>query len=382
MLIPSRLLSLLIIATMSAASPSVVSNALAETDTQPTPTTEKQESLSAHFPFKEENRVAPIATTPPPEVHTTDNLVEDDSKPTATASEPVTGKNNHCVAHNNLQKSLLIMAFSQLKPTSANAGNLYQAEHELPQLIRQHLTEQHTTVAPEQLSHALADASLSTEAQLAQQVQRLASRHRSQFIVSGEIVDMSMSQPHKTYNPGLYTRFLNGVFDMTNIKSRFDKRDRLFSFELHLRDGFTGQPLFSKRYDTYGIWRHSQPVGFATPLFWQSDYGEQIKGLVQQAAVELGQAIACQPFIAQVDSRPGQTQIILQGGASNGLHAGDMLSLYQLVLQGSETRYQEHDVRLVNRNTAIELREVYASHSVGVISSKEYLAGQFLAVAP
>lgn len=282
---------------------------------------------------------------------------------------------------NRLQKSLLVMAFPRLTPTSSTAGDLYQAEHQLPQLLSDLLVSARSSITPQQLNQAMPSASASTDAQLSLLSQRLANDHRSQFILSGEIVDMSMARPDATYNPGLYTRVVNQFFDFVEAKNRFDKRDRLFSFQLHLRDGITGQELLTKRYDTYGIWGHSGKVGFGTPLFWKSDYGQQIKGLVNVAAKDLTQAINCLPFITQIDSRPGQTQFILQSGANNGLHTGDMLSLYQLIIQGSDTRYQEHDVRLVNRNLAIELREVYASHSVGVINSTTYLTGKLVAVA-
>ncbi|HOY23944.1 MAG TPA: flagella assembly protein FlgT middle domain-containing protein, partial [Cellvibrio sp.] len=223
--------------------------------------------------------------------------------------------------------------------------------------------------------------SLSTDNLLAQQIQKLARNQRTQLVLTGEIIDMTMTHPEATYNPGMYTRFLNGLFDFIEIRNRFDKRERVFSFNVNLRDGFTGQTLFSKRYDTYGVWGSTKDVGFDTPLFWKSDYGQQIKGLVKMAAKDVGAVVQCQPYIAQIDSRPGQTQILLQGGANNGLRSGDTLALYQMVVQGSETEYQQHQVRLVNRNAAIELREVYPSHSVGVISGTTYLTGQFLAVA-
>lgn len=282
---------------------------------------------------------------------------------------------------NRLKKSLLVMAFPRLTPTTSSAGDLYQAEQQLPQLLSELLVGKHSTITPQQLDQALPSPDASTGAQVALLTQRLASTHRSQFILSGEIVDMSMTTPDATYNPGLYTRVINKFFDVIEAKNRFDKRDRLFSFQLHLRDGFTGEELLTKRYDTFGIWGYAGKVGFGTPLFWKSDYGQQIKGLVNLATNDLSQAINCQPFITQIDSRPGQTQFILQSGANNGLHTGDMLSLYQLIIQGSETRYQEHDVRLVNRNIAIELREVYASHSVGVINGTTYLTGKLVAVA-
>jgi hypothetical protein len=283
---------------------------------------------------------------------------------------------------NLLQKSLLVTAFPRNNPGMANAGELYQVEQLVPQLLSQDLIDKHTAIIPVQLGESLSAASTSNDTQLAMQIQRLARSQHSQLVLSGEIVDMSMAHPEATYNPGLYTRTMNNFFDFIEARNRFDKRDRLFSFQVHLRDGFTGQQVFTKRYDTYGLWTNTGKVGFGSALFWKSDYGKQVRGVIRKAAKDMGDVIQCQPFMAQIDSRPGQTQIILQSGSNNGLHTGDMLSLYQLVIEGSETQYQQHDIRLVNRNSAIELREVYPSHSVGVINNSTYLTGQFLAVAP
>jgi hypothetical protein len=292
--------------------------------------------------------------------------------------------NSQCSGSENnaLQKSLLVTAFPRIYPTTSSAGALSDVEHQLPLLISQQLESKQNATIPVQIVESLPSPALSNDNLLAQQIQKLARNQRTQLVLTGEIVDMAMTHPEATYSPGLYTRFVNGFFDLIEVKSRFDKRDRVFSFDVNLRDGFTGQSLFSKRYDTYGIWDLTKNVGFGTPLFWKSDYGQQVKGLVKMASKEVGAVIQCQPYIAQIDSRPGQTQILLQGGANNGLHAGDTLALYQMVVQGSETQYDQHQVRLVNRNAAIELREVYPSHSVGVVSGTTFLTGQFLAVAP
>jgi hypothetical protein len=280
------------------------------------------------------------------------------------------------------QKSLLVMAFPRLTPTTASAGELYQVEQVLPQLLGEQLVNQRSTQTPVQLEQALPLADSSNPAQLSQLTQRLANQHHSQFMLSGEIIDMAMTRPSATYNPGLYEKAANSFFDAIETKNRFDKRERLFSFQLHLRDGFTGQELLFKRYHTTGIWGLSGRVGFGSPQFWQSDYGQKIKSLVNTAAQELAAAINCQPFIAQIEGRPGQPQFILQSGTNNGLHTGDKLSLYQRIIQGSETHYQEQDTRMINRNLAIEVREAYPTHSVAVINGSPYLTGQLLAVAP
>lgn len=333
-------------------------------------------------------------------VASTDSLPFDNqSIPSASSDEPVakpaavvveskaeTRKlgNNQCSGSENnaLQKSLLVTAFPRISPTGSNAGALSDAEHQLPLLLSQQLEAKHNTISPVQIGESLPSPALSNDNLLAQQIQKIAHNQRTQLVLTGEIVDMAMAHPEATYDPSLYARFVNGLFDFVELKNRFDKRERVFSFNVNLRDGFTGQSLFSKRYDTYGIWGLTQEVGFGTPLFWKSDYGQQVKGLVKMASKEVGAVIQCQPYIAQIDSRPGQTQVLLQGGANNGLHAGDTLALYQMVVQGSETQYDQHQVRLVNRNAAIELREVYPSHSLGVVSGTTFLTGKFLAVVP
>lgn len=336
------------------------------------------ESTKSEFPFDNQSipSAPPAAEAEKPAAKPAALVVE--SKP-----EKRTLGNNQCRSEstNSLQKSLLVTAFPRLIPTSSNAGALDDAEYQLPKLLSQQLEAKHNTVTPILLNESLPSPSLSTDNLLAQQIQKLARNQRTQLVLTGEIIDMTMTHPEATYNPGMYTRFLNGLFDFIEMRNRFDKRERLFSFNVNLRDGFTGQTLFSKRYDTYGVWGSTKDVGFDTPLFWKTDYGQQIKGLVKMAVKEVGAVVQCQPYIAQIDSRPGQTQILLQGGANNGLRSGDTLALYQMVVQGSETEYQQHQVRLVNRNAAIELREVYPSHSVGVISGTTYLTGQFLAVA-
>ncbi len=351
---------------------------------QPKPAATASESANTSLPF--DNQSIPKANNAAPTEEIAP-ITTPEAKPAATVVESKAESqrgNNQCRSgeNNSLHKSLLLTAFPRLNPGSSNAGALNDAEHQLPQMLGEQLVAKHKAITPIQLTESLPSPSLSDDTLLAQQIQKLARNQHTQLVLTGEIVDMTMTHPEATYNPGLYTRFLNGLFDFIEVKNRFDKRERIFSFQVNLRDGFTGQTLFVKHYNTYGIWGLTKDVGFGSPLFWHTDYGQQIKGLVKMASKEVGAVIQCQPYIAQIDSRPGQNQILLQGGANNGLRSGDTLALYQLVVQGSETEYDKHLVRLVNRNAAIELREVYPSHSVGVINGTSYLTGQFLAVSP
>lgn len=289
---------------------------------------------------------------------------------------------NLCPDHSgnyvNLQKSLAITRFLRNSPQSANAGNLFAAESELPALIRAQLTNNLLTVSPTVLNYGFAAPSL-TDSQLKQQTQKIARQARTQFVLSGTIDNMSISTPDAIYHPTLYRQAANAFHDITTIK-KFDKRTRTLNLSIQLRDGFTGEVLFDKQFSTAGIWNTREPVGFDSPAFYKTHYGEQVKALTEKISREVARVVHCQPFMASIDSQPGQTNILLHGGANNGLHAGDTLSLYQMVVVGSNTEYQVNETRLVKRNTRLYLSEVYPSHSIAQVEGGSYLNGFYLAV--
>jgi hypothetical protein len=280
--------------------------------------------------------------------------------------------------HVSLQKSLAVTRFLRTTPKTANGGNLFSIETEMPGLIRVELNDKYRSLSSEVLAYGFAAPDL-TEIQYKQQAQKIARQSRSQFVLSGTIEDMGMANPEATYNPDLYRRAANAFHDVTTIKM-FDKRTRVLQLSVQLRDGFTGEVLFSKAYSTSGIWNQRKPVGFDSPAFYRTHYGKNVVALAQTISRDLAEVVHCQPFMASVDAQPGQSQILLHGGANNGLHAGDSLSLYQVVVAGSNTEYQVNETRLVKRNTRLYLSEVYPSHSVAQVEGGSYLNGFYLAV--
>lgn len=285
---------------------------------------------------------------------------------------------DHSGNHVNLQKSLVITRFLRAAPPSANAGNLYAVESGVPSLIHTQLTSSFQSISPGVIELGFAPPG-ATETQLKRQAQQVARRARAQFVLSGTIDDMSMTAPDATYNPGLYRQAANAVHDITTIRA-FDKRTRVLQLSVQLRDGLTGETLFNKQFSTSGIWNTRKPTGFGSPAFYKTHYGKRIKSLSKKISRELAEVIHCQPFMANIDSQPGQTQILLHGGANNGLHAGDTLNLYQVVVVGSNTEYQVNETRLVKRDARLYLSEVYPSHSIAQVEGGNYLNGHYIAV--
>lgn len=299
----------------------------------------------------------------------------------ATETTQYMGNNlcpDHSGAHINLQKSVTITRFLRASPQSANGGNLFAAESEVPALIRTQLSTNFQSISPNVLAFGFTDPA-ANETQLKQQAQKIARQARTQFVLSGTIDDMSMSAPDTTYNPNLYRQAANLFHDVTTIK-KFDKRTRVMNLSVQLRDGFTGELLFNKQFSASGIWNTREPIGFDSPAFYKTHYGQQVTQLTEKISRDVAQVIHCQPFMASIDSQPGQAQILLHGGANNGLHAGDTLSLYQVVVVGSNTEYQVNETRLVKRDTRLHLSEVYPSHSIAQVEGGSYLNGHYLAV--
>ncbi len=324
---------------------------------------------------------SPMAAEPVADVSSPASAGIPESPPVDTA-----GNTGLCPASSGhlYRKSLVMMGFPRTNATPSNPGWLHGVEQSLPRLLSQRLERHAAGLAQVHVAQGLADAAHQTDLHVAAQVRELSRRHRTQLVVSGQVLEMGMGFPDQAFRPGAYTRAMSGLHDFLHINTPFDKRERHFGFYLELRDGFTGQQLFSRTYHTRGKWkpRNGSEPGFDSPRFWKSHYGRRVDALVNQAGEELAQAIACQPYIARLDARPGQQQVIIHSGANNGLRAGDSLELYQLVTQQATGEYQLYDLRLVKRHLPVYLTEVYPSHSVARIASDLLLQGQYLALVP
>ncbi len=314
-------------------------------------------------------------------------LVPDDIayKPAATLenkevdqakSSRVKSQSTSCKTGNQWQKTVTITAMPRLTPNQSNAGNLYQADTYIPQMLAKELTN---AIGAE--SRLIPQTIIQTTDEEAKRrlVQTIALQQDTQFVLLGEILDMSMRDDASVYSPTFSQALRNHLTDLSMMQF-FDNRTRLFSLRLELRDGFTGERLVEDSFQTRGIWKNPDPVGFTSNRLWQSQYGRRIQELIRKASKQIAKNLQCQPYMAKIDSSPGQTELMIQGGANNGLKPGDQLNLYQLVVVASPNHYDSYQTRLIKRNIQLELKEVYPSHSLGQVKGDDLLNGQYLAV--
>ena len=280
----------------------------------------------------------------------------------------------------NYKKSVAFVSFPRLKPASSNLGALHNVENHLPMLIGANLRNRHGMLTPVQLGQAFSSANERGEAAAAAQAQALARQHRAQFFITGEVDDMSGSSANAEKNPGFFSRMVDGARSLVRLNKPLDNRSRVFTFNLHVRDGLTGQLLFTHQYSTFADWQNlaDNDRGFGSPRFWATEYGKQVQYLVAQASDDLANLINCQPYMARVDSRPGRQQIVIHSGSNNGLRSGDSMELYQVVYEPVNGEYQQFDTRLIKRNGKVYLTETYPSHSIGHVVDEPLLNGQYV----
>lgn len=284
---------------------------------------------------------------------------------------------------NSYLKTLAIANFPRVQVNSSKFGQLSQVEQHLPLLIGANLHNRHSLIIPAYIPASFTSADSRGEIATAAQAISVARQNRVQFMVTGEVDDMSLNSPDNVQNPGIFRQAMNSTIDLFHVDTSLDKRDRVFSFTLQVRDGITGQLVFNNQYKTSGQWNvpPSTEMGFASPRFWQTDYGKKIQQLVASASDDLASSIRCQPYISRVDARPYQQQVVIQSGNNNGLRTGDSFDLYQLVYQPVTGEYQQFDTRLIKRNGRVYLTEIYPSHSIGQVVDDTLSGGQYIVKA-
>lgn len=311
---------------------------------------------------------------PDPATESVTDTSINDNPATDVSRDSSTEIQNTC--ESQWQKNLVITAMPRLNPQSSNAGNFYAAEIEIPRLLAKELKK--STGIESRLIQQVSSPTLNA-AQKRQLTRQIALSEETQFVLSGEILDMSMRDPNTVYNPAFMQMLRNHFTDFTMMKFA-DTRDRVFALHLELRDGFTGELLLEDNFYTQGIWKNPKPIGFTSPDLWQSQYGRRIQQLLIKAGKQLAHNIRCQPYMARIESTPGQIELLVQGGANNGLHAGDQMALYQLVVLASPSQYETYQTRLVKRDLQLRVKEVYPSHSLALLEGDDLLNGQYLAV--
>ncbi|MCP8899871.1 flagellar assembly protein T N-terminal domain-containing protein [Gilvimarinus xylanilyticus] len=313
---------------------------------------------------------------------------------TVTVKADVEQANAHCPSQ-RYSKSLLVTAFANAARDSQRVGQLYDTQTELSRTLAERLYPQYNLEiqAQPELTLASENRLLHNDYEVFNAVQLVASQYQTQYVVTGIIEDMSMASADY-YRQNALGRGTNRV--TSTLKSwvgaeRDDLRERHFRFRLMLHDGVTGTRIFDQTYATRGLWEldYAAQTNFASPAFWDTDYGQQVSQLVDSAVSDISEKALCQPFMAPLKVASGDQSVYVLAGANSGVNVGDTFEVYaegQAPFTNIEhfgtmalapVSYKKLDVT----QAKLQITQTYPGYSVGKFDAPLHPNLRYMAVA-
>jgi hypothetical protein len=276
-----------------------------------------------------------------------------------------TGCNNGVT--NTYKKSLAVAAFPLVDLNHGRLGNLHDTPIIFPTQLAQQLNTSLGIVAYNASrvnfypDPTLAATTTLSDGALSSMLNNI-NRMEVNYIVSGVVRDMTMVDP-RTHAEKYF------FIDLYNRLDYLSKKHlRSFSIDLFLHDGFTGDLIMQKSYQTAGLWNLDPAIktGFGGAGFTKQDYGQKVQALQQQIIKELTEQLTCEPFTARINKVEDRT-VWISAGAAQGLKKGDKLSIYRRsTFYTPDGRAQ---TQLSNTQQTLTIKETQGSFATGQLSA-------------
>lgn len=175
----------------------------------------------------------------------------------------------------------------------------------------------------------------------------LANKNYSQYILLGEILDISFEE--NTTSPLKFWR---------------DHADtRQLSLRISLYDATTGEKVLDDTFSTKSSWTFDtfSEIDVTSQVFWQSDYGQNALSLLQNINQRLDEALDCMPVYGKV-LQVANNQLRINLGKQHGAKVGDHLTLFQMqhFFDQFGQAYEQYQIHPV----AVEVRQVFPMTAV------------------
>lgn len=273
----------------------------------------------------------------------------------------VSGNGDECKAGaaRELRKRVAVTGFPIVSPEQGGNQVLDNAGERLPQALVARLQREgnmqvlgNTSL---QLFGNLADAPTSRgniAANHLTNVVQLARELGAQFVVSGVIRDMGLSDPN-AWGSSIIDKMQRGIGVVDT--------SRRFEVELMVFDGFSGSPVYRKRFETSAQWDPQGSDGISASGFESSKWGRAVSGVIDRMVGTVNESLACQPFMTRITRVDGD-RVTLESGATAGLRPGVEMDVYRT------RRYFDSlngTPELTDAGVAITLNNVHPDFSTG-----------------
>lgn len=213
----------------------------------------------------------------------------------------------------NFPKSIALSRFKLNTPVQAVDGNIFDINKLVSRTLFNQLT--HSSQSLDIRQYVNTPLRLGEQYQDNRQVDTLhsiASSTDSQFIIYGEINDISVS--FKSKNSLGY--WINNPI-------------RHFYITIYLYDALQGKLLSNKQYRTEAEWQYGEheTANLQSKAFWENDYGQSILALLDDVSVDLEKQLQCLEPIAKVVSVNNNT-LRINLGKNNGITTDALLTIF------------------------------------------------------
>ncbi|MFC4258419.1 flagellar assembly protein T N-terminal domain-containing protein [Marinobacter lacisalsi] len=280
-----------------------------------------------------------------------------------TVRAQVSDRADSCMAGeaSDLKKRVAVTGFTIQQPEQARLGRLEDAGQMLPHMLQAGLQAegnlQVLRASSTQLYPDVANAPTTRHFDnRLTNVINVAREMGAQFVVAGVIRDIGVENP-AAWNTSVLHKIGRGL-GATNTERRFIADMMIF-------DGFSGSPVYQKRFQTRGRWDagKGKSSGFGSAGFLETAYGQAVNNLIGQMRDDIQGALACQPFMTRITRVDGQ-KVTLASGATAGLRPGDTLALYR-----SYSHFDSPDAtpELLEADIKVTLDNVFPEYANGLI---------------
>ncbi|PSV40621.1 flagella assembly protein FlgT [Photobacterium sp. GB-210] len=201
------------------------------------------------------------------------------------------------------KKGILLGSFSITEPQQAAMGSVYKIGTDFASMLGKQIQKRSQSFI------VTGKTTVPFSATQASAMTMLAEDHDAQYLIGGEITD------------------LTATLDEKLVKK--DQVNRQFAVSLEIMDGNTGEIIYQNSYREIGLWPFSRSshVDTKSARFWVSPYGQSIQRISQNMMLDIESALSCRaslPEIINIHNNVAQMNV----GRIHGVKQGDKLKLW------------------------------------------------------